>query len=34
MVNLLALSVVDRGFKPKTIKLVFAASPQEQRLFD
>jgi hypothetical protein len=27
LVSVLASSVVDRGFKPKTIKLVFVASP-------
>jgi hypothetical protein len=38
MINVLASSVVDRGFeprsgqvKPKTIKLVFAASPLSMR---
>ena len=39
MVSVLALSVVDRGFKPNTIKFAFVASPlstqhneKEQRL--
>ena len=27
MVSVLASSALDRGFKPKTIKLVFVASP-------
>jgi hypothetical protein len=27
IVSMLDLSEVDRGFKPKTIKLVFVASP-------